>query len=332
VIYRWIFNLVFKPMPPETAHWLVDFGLGWASKLGLIRAAKRPKPIRVMGLDFENRLGLGAGFDKNARLIRPMHALGFGHVELGTVTAQAQPGNPKPRSFRIPEHDALINRMGFNNDGAEQIAQRVSHVRSRFKNLPVIGINVGKTKLVDPQDAVEDYRFSTRAVAGVADYLAVNVSSPNTPGLRDLQQVETLRPILVAVQEESMGKPVLVKIAPDLADEDFHAVLGLVMELGLTGVILANTTISREGVGDSPVKEEAGGLSGPVLAPRAIDMLVQARAYLGGEYVIISVGGITTAEQARERVALGADLVQVYTGFIYGGPFWPRRLARALQD
>ena len=331
-MYRFWFNLIFKPMDPELAHKIVDLGLGLASKLGILRARKRAKPISVMGLQFENRLGLGAGFDKNARLVLPMHALGFGHVELGTVTAQPQPGNPKPRSFRIPEHDALINRMGFNNDGAEAIAQRVKTLRQKHSNLPVIGINVGKTKIVDPAHAVQDYRASTKAVAPVADYLAVNVSSPNTPGLRDLQQVEVLRPILAGVQDESLGKPVLVKVAPDLADEDFYAVLELVQELGLTGVILANTTIRRDGVGDSEVLQQAGGLSGPVLAPRAIEMLKMAREKLGPSFVIISVGGISTAAQAQERIELGADLVQVYTGFIYGGPFWPRRLAKALAS
>lgn len=331
-MYRVLFNLFFKPLDAEDAHKLVDTGLRLASKLGLLRASRRSKPIEVMGLKFENRLGLAAGFDKNARLVKPMHALGFGHVELGTVTAQPQPGNPKPRSFRIPEYDALINRMGFNNDGALVIANRVRALRAKSDNLPIIGINVGKTKLVEAKDAVDDYRASTKLVADVADYLAVNVSSPNTPGLRDLQQVDTLKPILEAVQAESLGKPVLVKVAPDLANEDFFAVLELVRELKLTGVILANTTIRRDGVGKSAVLSEVGGLSGPVLAPRSIEMLVLARKQLGKDFVIISVGGITTPEQAAERVKLGADLVQVYTGFIYNGPFWPKRLAKALVN
>jgi dihydroorotate dehydrogenase len=327
-----LFNLIFKPMDPELAHKLAAAGLNLFSKLGLLRARKRERLIEVMGLKFENRLGLGAGFDKNAKMVLPMHALGFGHVELGTVTAQPQPGNPKPRSFRIPEYDALINRMGFNNDGAAVIAQRVRDLREQHSNLPVIGINVGKTKVVEAKDAVADYRSSTRLVADVADYLAVNVSSPNTPGLRDLQQVETLKPILEAVQSESLGKPVLVKVAPDLADEDFFAVLKLVRELKLTGVILANTTIRREGVGESAVLSEAGGLSGPVLAPRAIQMLQLARKQLGKDFVIISVGGVTTPKEAAERIAMGADLVQVYTGFIYNGPCWPSRLVKALKS
>jgi dihydroorotate dehydrogenase len=331
-LYRFLFNLIFKQLEPELAHEITAAGLRLLSRLGILRAAKRDKPIVVMGLKFENRLGLGAGFDKNAKLVLPMHALGFGHVELGTATAQPQPGNPKPRSFRLPEHDALINRMGFNNDGAEVIAQRVRKLRSKHSNLPIIGINVGKTKLVEAKDAVADYRASTKLVADVADYLAVNVSSPNTPGLRDLQQVETLRPILEAVQSESLGKPVLVKVAPDLADEDFFAVLDLVIALKLTGVILANTTIRREGVGESELLSEAGGLSGPVLAPRAIQMLELARKKLGKDFVIISVGGVTTPQEAAERINLGADLVQVYTGFIYNGPFWPRRLVKALKS
>lgn len=331
-MYRFLFNLVFKPLDAEFAHKIVDHGLRLASKLGLLRPGKRSKSIEVMGLKFENRLGLGAGFDKNARLVEPMHALGFGHVELGTVTAQPQPGNPKPRSFRIPEYDALINRMGFNNDGAAVIAERVRKLRASNSRLPVIGINVGKTKIVEAKDAVEDYRASTRLVAGVADYLAVNVSSPNTPGLRDLQQVETLKPILQAVQTEAHGKPVLVKVAPDLANEDFFAILELVRELKLTGVILANTTIRRDGVGESSVLAEAGGLSGPVLASRAIEMLKLARKNLGKGFVIISVGGITTPAQAAERIKLGADLVQVYTGLIYNGPLWPSRLAKVLKN
>lgn len=330
-MYRLFFNLFFKPLDAETSHKIVDTGLQLASKFGILQAGKRAKPIEVMGLKFENRLGLGAGFDKNARLVKPLHALGFGHVEVGTVTFHAQPGNPKPRSFRIPEYDALINRMGFNNDGAEVIAQRLVDLRRDNKNLPVIGVNIGKSRIVEAKDAAEDYRATTKLVAKVADYLAVNVSSPNTPGLRDLQQVESLRPILQAVLDECEGKPVLVKVSPDLADDDFLAALKLVQDLKLTGVIMTNTTTRREGVGESAVLQEAGGLSGPVLAARSIEMLKMAQRELPKDYVIISVGGVSSVVQAVERVQLGADLVQVYTGLIYQGPFWPKRLAKALS-
>ena len=331
-MYRLFFNLFFKPLDAETSHKIVDTGLQLASRFGILRAGKRAKPIEVMGLRFENRLGLGAGFDKNARLVKPLHALGFGHIEVGTVTFHAQPGNPKPRSFRIPEYDALINRMGFNNDGAEVISQRLIKLRRENKNLPVIGVNIGKSRIVEPADAAEDYRATTKLVAKVADYLAVNVSSPNTPGLRDLQQVESLHPILQAVLDESAGKPVLVKVSPDLADDDFLAALNLVKELGLTGVIMTNTTTRREGVGDSAVLLEAGGLSGPVLAARSIEMLKIARRELSRDYVVISVGGVSSVVQAVERIHFGADLVQVYTGLIYQGPCWPRRLAKALAN
>jgi dihydroorotate dehydrogenase len=331
-LYRLLFNLFFKPLDAETSHKIVDTGLQLASRMGILRAGKRRKNVAVMGLRLENRLGLGAGFDKNAKLVRPLHALGFGHVEVGTVTFHAQPGNPKPRSFRIPEYDALINRMGFNNDGAVVISKRLAKLRKDHSNLPVIGVNIGKSRIVEAKDAAEDYRSTTKLVAGVADYLAVNVSSPNTPGLRDLQQVESLKPILQAVLDECKGKPVLVKVSPDLADADFLEVLKLVQNLKLTGVIMTNTTTRREGVGNSTVLNEAGGLSGPVLAARSIEMLKIARKELSSDYVIISVGGVSSVVQAVERIHLGADLVQVYTGLIYQGPLWPKRLAKALAN
>lgn len=331
-MYRVLFNLFFKPLDAETSHKIVDTGLQLASRFGILRAGKRRKNVEVMGLKLENRLGLGAGFDKNAKLVRPLHALGFGHVEVGTVTFHAQPGNPKPRSFRIPEYDALINRMGFNNDGAVVISKRLAKLRKDHSNLPVIGVNIGKSRIVEAKDAAEDYRSTTKLVAGVCDYLAVNVSSPNTPGLRDLQQVESLKPILQAVLDECEGKPVLVKVSPDLADADFLEILKLVQDLKLTGVIMTNTTTRREGVGNSPVLNEAGGLSGPVLAARSIEMLKIARKELSSDYVIISVGGVSSVVQAVERIHLGADLVQVYTGLIYQGPLWPKRLAKALAN
>jgi dihydroorotate dehydrogenase len=326
-MYRLIFNLVFKPMDPEAAHHLVANGMIWASKLGLLRAGKRVKSVQVLGLDFENRLGMAAGFDKSATMVKPLHALGFGHVEIGTVTAVAQPGNPKPRMFRLSDQDALINRMGFNNDGAEVVARRLRALRQKSKNLPVIGVNIGKSKVTEPAAAADDYRTSAKLLSPYADYLVVNVSSPNTPGLRDLQQVESLRPILRAVLEEAGSVPVLVKLAPDLSNEDLQAILGLVKELGLAGVIAANTTIRRDFGGDPKVLAEAGGLSGPMLFPRMIEMLGIIRSTLGREFALVAVGGIQNKQQAQQCIDSGADLVQAYTGIVYGGPLWPRRTA-----
>ncbi len=326
MIYRFLFNTFFKGMDPESAHHLVATGLEVAAKLGVLRAGKRPKPIEVMGLKFENRFGMAAGFDKNARLVTALHALGFGHVEIGTVTPRPQPGNPKPRMFRLTKHDALINRMGFNNDGADVVAVRLAELRKR-KNLPVIGVNIGKNKDTPAELAYRDYELATKTLAPYADYLVVNVSSPNTPGLRDLQQVAALRLILTATLDNSLGKPVLLKLSPDLADSDLFEILDLVKELGLAGVIAANTTVSRNLEGDANVLSEAGGLSGPILRNRSVEMLKLTRSRLDKSFCVISVGGVVTRADVAERLALGADLVQGYTGFVYQGPLWPRRLA-----
>ena len=326
MIYRAIFNLVFKPMNPEIAHHLVVFGLRLMSKLGILRAGKPRSTISIMGLDFENRFGMAAGFDKNAEMILPLHALGFSHVEIGTVTKLSQPGNPKPRMFRLPAANALINRMGFNNDGAELIAKRLQQLRASNSRLPIIGVNIGKNKQTTATDAPADYRYCTELLAPLADYLVVNVSSPNTPGLRDLQQVESLRPILAEVIAAAGEKPVLVKIAPDLSDADIVAACQLVNELGLAGVVATNTTISRQSVSGQPNADEAGGLSGPVLFPRSLEVVKLVRKELEKEKVVIGVGGVSTRENFQETLKAGADLVQAYTGFVYGGPLWPRRI------
>ena len=325
-MYKLVFSLFFSRLDPEFAHHLVVAGLRFASRLGLLRAKRRAKPVKVLGLEFENRIGMAAGFDKNANLILPLHALGFGHVEIGTVTALAQPGNPKPRMFRLTEQRALINRMGFNNDGADVIAERLRQLRKSKSRLPVIGVNIGKSKIVEPQDAVSDYRYSANLLAPLADYLVVNVSSPNTPGLRDLQQASALKPILQAVQQEAGSVPVLVKLAPDLSNEDLDEILQLIKELGLSGVIAANTTIRRDFDGNPEVLAQVGGLSGPMLFPRMIEMLGIIRAELDNSFVVVAVGGIETRQQAQQCVSAGADLVQGYTGLVYGGPLWPKRL------
>lgn len=334
MLYRLAFKFFFSKIDPEVAHHL---GMYVIRLLGVLRLSKlvtgrntNPK-IRAMGIDFPGPFGLAAGFDKNAIAVGALGDLGFTHVEIGTVTRFAQPGNPKPRLFRLTKDRALINRMGFNNDGADKVAQRLAKIRQSGRELPVIGVNIGKSKVTDPSEAVSDYRYSAKVLSPFADYLAVNVSSPNTPGLRDLQSVQALSPILKAVAEAAGSKPVLVKIAPDLVNEDIAALAKLVRELNLAGVIATNTTISRAGLltPESEVsKMGAGGLSGPVLANRAIEVLKILKTELADNQIVISVGGVETGADVAERIRNGATLVQGYTGFIYQGPFWARQINR----
>lgn len=338
MFYNFIFKNVFAKMDPESAHHLVVFTVRLAGAIGLTRLARLETTgrgaVQAFGLHFDAPFGLAAGFDKNAVAIKPLWELGFSHVEIGTVTAIAQTGNDKPRLFRLIEDRALINRMGFNNQGAVAVSQRLEKLRRKHgSNLPIIGVNIGKSRVVEVENAVDDYRTSARLLAPHADYIAVNVSSPNTPGLRSLQSVEALRPILVAVQEQSLGKPVLVKIAPDLADEDVVAVADLAIELGLAGVIATNTTISRDGLKTDKAKIEAigaGGLSGAPLKQRSIEVLNILAKKIAGRIAIVSVGGIETGEEAAERLSAGATLVQGYSGFIYAGPFWARSINKFL--
>jgi dihydroorotate dehydrogenase len=299
-------------------------------------ALTKPDPslrVDALGLTFSSPFGVAAGFDKNGTAILGLGALGFGHVEVGTVTAIAQPGNPRPRLFRLIPDRAIVNRVGFNNEGAASVAARVEAARSARRR-PVIGLNIGKSRVVDVADAVADYRVSARVAAPVADYLAVNVSSPNTPGLRDLQAIESLRPLLTAVKEEAGTTPLLVKIAPDLADDDIVAVARLAVDLGLDGIIATNTTISRTGlVTDAKVVADAGagGLSGAPLAHRSLEVLRLLRAHVPDTLCIISVGGVETAQDVRARLAAGATLVQGYSAFIYRGPQWARSINRGLD-
>ncbi|MEY4741483.1 MAG: hypothetical protein RL672_233 [Actinomycetota bacterium] len=341
MFYRILFKVFFTPLDAEFAHHIGMTGIRVASRLGLTRLMRLkadPKAhVNAFGLDFVAPFGLAAGFDKNAVAIKALGEIGFSHVEIGTVTAIAQDGNPRPRLFRLIPDRALINRMGFNNQGAQVVAERLSALRAakvgRGSKLPVIGVNIGKSRVVEVEDAVDDYRTSARLLAPHADYLAVNVSSPNTPGLRSLQSVEALRPILEAVLAEAAQKPVLVKIAPDLADEDVLAVADLAIELGLAGVIATNTTISRAGLKTEAAKVEAigaGGLSGAPLKTRSLEVLRLLAERIAGRIAIVSVGGIETAAEAAERLKAGATLVQGYSGFIYAGPFWARRVNRDL--
>jgi len=326
LLYRFVFQVFFRRLDPEFAHEFAVTGLKLLRRLGLIRAGKPVDSATLMGLEFENRLGMAAGFDKNGKLVRELHALGFGHVEIGTVTPRPQPGNPKPRLFRLVKNRALINRMGFNNEGATVVANRIRNLRESGKRLPVIGINIGKNKETAADAAASDYEQAASILAPVADYLVVNVSSPNTAGLRDLQQVEALRPILTAVLGVAGNVPVLLKIAPDLADQDIEAVTKLAIELDLAGLVATNTTISRDGLIDEPNTEQLGGLSGPVLMGRSVQVLKIVRELLPGEKMLISVGGVSTKSDYQQRLDLGADLVQGYTGFVYSGPAWAKQL------
>jgi dihydroorotate dehydrogenase len=333
MIYPLLFRLVLSKIDPERAHHLGMFAIRAASTLRLTKLLpkQKTKAVQIMGLHFDSPFGLAAGFDKNAVAIRALGELGFSHVEVGTVTALPQSGNEAPRLFRLKKDRALINRMGFNNDGAEVIAKRLKRLRESRAQLPIVGVNIGKSRVVAVEDALSDYETSARLLSPYADYIAVNVSSPNTPGLRSLQDVTSLRPILQAVIAAASGKPVLVKIAPDLTDEAIVEVADLAKELKLAGVIGTNTTISREKLitSDSEVASMgAGGLSGAPLEARSFEVLKVLRSNLNSDQVVISVGGVETNAQLEQRLNAGADLVQGYTGFVYLGPLWARAINR----
>ncbi|MGW0496146.1 quinone-dependent dihydroorotate dehydrogenase [Streptomyces sp. NPDC003007] len=344
-MYKIFFRLVFKRLDPEQAHHLAFRWIRLAARIPVLRTflaaalAPRYRELRTeaLGLRMHGPFGLAAGFDKNAVGIDGMAMLGFDHVEIGTVTGEPQPGNPKQRLFRLVGDRALINRMGFNNDGSLRVAARLASRTPVFK--PVVGVNIGKTKAVPEEEAVADYVKSAERLAPYADYLVVNVSSPNTPGLRDLQATEALRPLLSAVREaadravSARRVPLLVKIAPDLADEDVDAVADLAVELGLDGIIATNTTIAREGLGlksNPSLVEETGGLSGAPLKERSLEVLRRLYARVGDRITLVGVGGIENAEDAWQRILAGATLVQGYSAFIYEGPFWGRAIHKGL--
>lgn len=334
IVYKFIFRHGFAHMDPELAHHLafrLIRAVGATPLRGLIcsrTSAPKSGGVRAMGIEFPARFGLAAGFDKDAVAARGLTMLGFGFVEVGTLTAHAQPGNDKPRLWRRIEQRALINRMGFNNGGAAAAAVRLRRLRAtRVGRELVVGVNIGKTKVVPEADAVVDYVTSAKLLAPYADYMVVNVSSPNTPGLRSLQAVETLRPLLSAVEEAANASakrdmPLLVKIAPDLADADIEEIAALVNELDIAGVVAVNTTIDHD--------HGVGGMSGPPVFVRGVEVTKLLRSKLDESRTIIGVGGITTVDDARAYLEAGADLLQGYTGFIYEGPFWAGRLNRAL--
>lgn len=365
-MYPFLFHSVFARMDPERAHGLAFAAIrgaaaapGVRSAVRLTAAPRHPElRVRALGIDFPGPFGLAAGFDKNAVGIDGLTMLGFDFVEVGTVTARPQAGNEPTRLFRLIPDRALVNRMGFNNDGSAAVAARLARRRygrrTPYRPNAVVGVNIGKNKSVPESGAVQDYVTATERLAGHADYLVVNVSSPNTPGLRDLQAVRHLRPLLAAVRAaadlphrpEGMGGagpparvPLLVKIAPDLADEDVDEVADLALELGLDGIIATNTTVARDGLttaADRVAAIGAGGLSGAPLRDRALAVLRRLHARVGGPdehgVVLVGAGGIETAEHAWERILAGATLVQGYSGFVYEGPLWPRRIHRGLAE
>lgn len=335
-MYKKIIRPLLFSLSPETSHHLA---LGSLKLLMLIPGIsnvvrsmyRSDSPVELMGLRFPNRVGLAAGFDKNAQFYRQLGALGFGFVEIGTVTPKAQSGNPQPRLFRLPEDEGLINRMGFNNDGLEAVVERL---KNRPKRL-IVGGNIGKNKVTPNADAVDDYLKGVDALHPYVDYFAVNVSSPNTPGLRELQEKEPLMNLLRQVRnrvlQSANPRPVLLKIAPDMGEGQLDDIADIVLELGLDGVIATNTTISRDGLLTENVDSiGAGGLSGAPVRNRSTEVVRYLAQRANKRFVIIASGGVFTAEDAQAKVEAGADLVQVYTGFIYEGPAMVKRIARAL--
>lgn len=346
-MYALLRQLLFL-LPPHASHSAAMTALGLVehapSLAHAMRRALGPHDSRLvtraMGLEFPTPLGLAGGFDKNGHRVRALASLGFGFVEIGTVTAEAQAENPRPNLFRLPADHALINRLGFPNDGARTVASRVARARDRGGiNVP-IAMSIGKTRSVELEPlsgVIEDYLVSFRAVRPASDFVIVNISSPNTSGLRKLQSAELSRELLGALVSERARTggacPILLKLAPDLLNDDAEALLDVVKDVGLDGVVATNTTIARTGLltpDDVWRKIGAGGLSGPPLRPRALELVRLARRRLGTNATIIGVGGIETARHAHDMLGAGANLIQIYTSLIYGGPLLPMRIARGL--
>lgn len=342
--------LLFR-LPAENAHY---FSMGvfdcllspkWIANQFRNRFEVRDPSLNtnVFGLEFQNPIGLAAGFDKDARWFPELASLGFSHVEVGTLTGQAQPGNPKPRLFRLTADQAIINRMGFNNAGADAAAKRLERTRKASPD-DVLGINIGKTKAVPVEEATRDYLYSFERLFSYADYFTINVSSPNTPGLRSLQNKEPLIELLSAIMDlnqrlandhETHARPVLLKIAPDVTDPQLSDIVDILRQVKLDGIIATNTTLSRSDLKTPKAKVESigdGGLSGAPLTKRSREVVSQLYAELRGEIPIVGVGGVMTGEDAWQMILAGASLVQIYTGFIYGGPNTVRDMNRHIAS
>jgi dihydroorotate dehydrogenase len=345
-IYEKIVRPALFRMEPEQAH---DRGRTALMTLGsipllpaLIRRynlVKEDKPVKLFGLEFPNRVGLAAGMDKDGEFPKAIEALGFGHAEVGTVTPQGQPGNPRPRLFRLPENRALVNRMGFNNKGSEAMLNALSKNFPKGKRSMPVGVNIGKAKTTPLENAVDDYVASFRMLADQADYFTINISSPNTPGLRELQSEAYLRDLLKTIREENLSyakklghepHPLLLKIAPDLTYKEIDQILGVLIDLNYDGIIATNTTIARP---DGYNTKETGGLSGgDYLRKRSNDVINYIYRSTEGKLPIIGVGGIDSVESAGEKIDAGASMVQLYTGWVYRGPFFAREIAKALKS
>lgn len=352
IMYNLIRRFLFL-FSPEWVHYFSMNSLKLLCSLGigrqLLAAAFTPKPMgkskwSVAGIQPKNPIGLGAGFDKNARYLRELEALGFGFVEIGTVTPLPQTGNDKPRLFRLPDDQALINRMGFNNDGVKRVAERLKNWKQKVENRStdkprlIIGGNIGKNKVTPNEEAWKDYDICFRELHPYVDYFVVNVSSPNTPGLRELQEKESLGKILRHLQMinngKAVAKPILLKIAPDLTADQVDDVIDLALEIKLDGLVCSNTTINRAGLKTPADKLEAigaGGLSGKPVQQRATDLVAYISQRAGGQIPIIASGGIFTGNDAKEKLNAGAALVQVWTGFIYEGPAIVKNICRTLK-
>jgi dihydroorotate dehydrogenase len=346
-MYKVLRSILFQ-FSPETAHSISMVSLRLFCSISFLRKIvskifeARSIPTHLLDLTFRNPIGLGAGFDKNAQYLRELDVLGFGFVEIGTVTPRPQPGNDKPRVFRLVKDQALINRMGFNNEGVNAVAERLKKWRRQMasdkrKSKMLIGGNIGKNKITSNEDAWKDYEVCFRALHSHVDFFIVNVSSPNTPGLRALQEKESLRKILTHLQKLNsdfeIQKPILLKIAPDLEWEQIDDVIDLAKEINLDGLVVSNTTIAREHLKTQNSKLQtigAGGLSGKPLQKRSTEILQYIHQKTGGSIPIIASGGIFTSTDTREKIASGASLVEVWTGFIYEGPFIVKRICREL--
>ncbi len=326
-LYESLLRPVLFRIDPERAHALALCGLQQRFLRGRVTPRIGPwGPTMVAGLSFPNPLGLAAGFDKDARAIDGLFSCGFGFLEVGTVTPRAQPGNPKPRLFRLPLASALINRMGFNNAGVAEMAARLSKLRSRPGP---VGVNLGKNRDTPLEEAVNDYVGGAQRLGEFADYLVVNLSSPNTPGLRSLQEPKALEEILREVRSAAPSTPLFVKISPDLRAGEVEAVIGVAIDAGLTGVVCTNTTSARPG--SLSMQDVPGGLSGGPLRSLSTEIIRQAFAYARGRLTIIGVGGIHSGADAWEKIQAGATLLQIYTGFVYRGPGAPIRILAELE-
>ncbi len=340
-MYKLLFRPILFLLSAETAHKLtfnllkISFKLPFAKTIfNIFFHDENPTLAKnLLGLKFKNPIGLAAGFDKNAELIDEFASLGFGFIEIGTVTPKAQEGNPKPRLFRLLADSAIINRMGFNNEGAGKIVERLKKRKSDV----IVGGNIGKNKITPNENAVQDYELTFEALHDFVDYFVVNVSSPNTPHLRELQDKEPLKNLLKKLkdrnEQKSKPKPILLKIAPDLNESQLDDIIEIVQEVGIEGVVATNTTISRENLHTPQAQIDAvgaGGLSGKPLTARSTEVIRFLRQKLGANFVIIGVGGIFTASDAREKLDAGADLVQVYTGFVYEGASMVKRIKQGL--